>query len=264
MTGALNIGGLQLSLAYLLLLFPGAIILWYGMGLMKPLVIGIVRMTVQLLLVGWYLQIIFNLNRPWLNVFWLLVMIGIADVSIVRHCGFRLRRFMMPMFVALTTGTLIPLAVFMGLVLVTPDILDARYIIPIAGMILGNCLRADIIGIGRFYQDVRKNEKVYLQSLAYGASRGEAIRPFIVEAFQAALTPTIANMATIGLVSLPGMMTGVILGGTNPETAIKYQIAIMLSILSGTAITLFLAVRLTARRSFDAYGILYKDIFAVT
>jgi putative ABC transport system permease protein len=60
---------------------------------------------------------------------------------------------------------------------------------------------------------------------------------------------------------LPGMMTGVILGGTDPSTAIKYQIAIMLSIFSGTAITVFLGVQFTMKRSFDAYGILQKDIF---
>ncbi|MCF7973967.1 MAG: ABC transporter permease [Phycisphaerae bacterium] len=259
---AIQISPFQLSLAYLLLIFPAAVILWYGVGLMKPMLIAAVRMTVQLLLVGLYLQVIFDRDNPWLNGLWLGVMLVVADVSILRHCGFRLQRFLVPVFLALTAGILIPLLLFVGLVLSGSNLLHARFVIPIGGMILGNCLRANIVGIGRFYQDIRKNEKLYLQCLAFGATRAEATRPFVADAFQAAMAPTIATMATIGLVSLPGMMTGVILGGTDPGTAIMYQIAITLSILSGTAITIFLAVQLTARHSFDPYGILRKEIFA--
>jgi putative ABC transport system permease protein len=255
-----QISPLQLSLAYLLLIFPAAVILWYGVGLMKPLLIGAVRMTVQLLLVGLYLQVIFDYDNPWINVLWVVMMLMVADVSIVRRCGFRVRSFAVPVFCALAVGIVIPLFVFMVLVLSRPTLLDARFVIPIAGMILGNCLKANIVGIGHFYQDIRKGEKRYLQSLAFGATRDEATRPFMAEAFQAAMTPTIATMATIGLVSLPGMMTGVILGGTDPATAIKYQIGIMLSIISGTAITVFLAVQFTSHHSFDAFGVLRKDI----
>jgi len=68
-------------------------------------------------------------------------------------------------------------------------------------------------------------------------------------------------MATMGVVSLPGMMTGVILGGADPATAIKYQIAIMLAIFSGTAITVTAAIYLTLHNSFTPYGLLDKDIF---
>ena len=78
---------------------------------------------------------------------------------------------------------------------------------------------------------------------------------------RAALAPTVASMATIGLVSLPGMMTGVILGGASPATAIKYQIAIMISIFSGTAITLAVGLWLTAKTSFTPSGVLDRTIF---
>ncbi|MGE5294095.1 MAG: ABC transporter permease [Solirubrobacterales bacterium] len=133
--------------------------------------------------------------------------------------------------------------------------------ISIGGMILGNCLRADIVGIRTFYESIRSTEKAFLQSLAEGASLAEAIRPYVRKATQAALSPTVATMATIGLVSLPGMMTGVILGGADPSTAIRYQIAIMISIFSGTAITVALGIRLTTRTSFTAYGLLDLSIF---
>jgi putative ABC transport system permease protein len=71
----------------------------------------------------------------------------------------------------------------------------------------------------------------------------------------------VATIATIGLVALPGMMTGVILGGTDPMTAIKYQVAIMVAILAGTAITVLTAIWLATRRSFSAYGPLDESVF---
>lgn len=261
MEHAVDIQVFRLALVYLLLLFPVAVVLWYHVPLTGRIAMAVVRMTVQLLFVGIYLQLIFKHDNPWFNMAWLLVMIGVADLSVVRGCGFQVRCFWLPLFTALAVGVAIPLVVLIALALNRASVLEARYVIPIAGMILGNCLRANIIGIGRFYQDIRRQEKVYLQSLAQGAALAEAVRPFMRSAFEAALAPTTATMATIGLVSLPGMMTGVILGGTDPATAIKYQIAIMLCIFSGTALTVFLAIQFTLKQSFDPYGTLRREIF---
>jgi len=251
----------RLGFGYILLVIPLAFMLWWRIPMFGETLIAVVRMTVQLLLVGLYLQVVFDLNSFWLNGLWLLVMIGVADGSIVRGCGLRLTRFFAPLFVALLVGTVVPLLFFMGPILQQSNLLYAQYAIPIGGMILGNCLRADIVGVSQFYHAVQKGEKVFLHRLAQGARLREATVPFWQEAGQSALAPTIASMATIGLVSLPGMMTGVILGGADPMTAIKYQIAIMIAILSGTAITVMLAILLTMRQSFTRYGVLDATIF---
>jgi len=250
-----------MATAYTLLLFPFAIILWYRLPILSQTTVALLRMTVQLLFVGLYLEVVFDLNSFWLNGLWLLVMVAVADVTILRGCGLRVSRFGFPLFVALFVGAAVPLVFFIGLILMRPYVLDAQYAIPIGGMILGNCLRADIIGIKGFYEAIWKNEKVFQHSLAQGARLQEAARPFLRDACEAALAPTVATIATIGLVALPGMMTGVILGGANPMTAIKYQIAIMIAILSGTAITVTLAIWLTMRTSFTPYGVLDRRIF---
>jgi putative ABC transport system permease protein len=257
-----DIGPWSLAAGYALLLFPLALMLWLRIPLMGQTLIAVLRMTLQLLFVGFYLQFIFELNSLWLNAAWILVMIVVADVSVARGCGLRLTRIAGVLFIALLTGTLVPLLFFLGPILMRPGLLDAQYAIPICGMILGNCLRADMIGIRHFYEGMEKGEKAYLNSLAQGARLSEALRPYERDACQAALAPTVATIATIGLVALPGMMTGVILGGVDPMTAIKYQIAIMIAILSGTAITVFLAIRLIIRIDFDAYGILKGDVRA--
>ncbi len=261
MNELVDIGFWPLAVAYLLLILPLAILLLQHVPILKETGIAVVRMTVQLLFVGFYLQILFRLNNPWLNLGWMAVMISVADGSILRSCRLNIRRFAGPVFLALFAGTAIPVLVFVGPILRRPGWLDAQYVIPLAGMVLGNCLRADIIGLGSFYQAIAKGEKAYHQSLAQGARLHEAVHPYFRDALQAALLPTVASMATIGLVALPGMMTGVILAGADPLTAIKYQIAIMIAILSGTAVTVFLAIWLTAKTSFNAYGLLDKGIF---
>lgn len=261
MNDLLDISATGLTLGYLLLIIPLAILLLRGVPLLRETGIAVLRMTVQLLFVGLYLQVVFRLNHPGINLLWLLVMVLVADASVLKGCGFRMRRFGLPLFFAILAGTAVPALVFTGLVLRLGNPLEAQYIIPVGGMILGNCLRADIIGLNQFYSSLQKQEKVYLLALSRGATRTEALRPFFRDALRASLAPTVATMATIGLVSLPGMMTGVILAGADPATAIRYQIAIMIAIFSGTALTVFLALEWTCRISFNPFGILNKEIF---
>ena len=251
----------QLASAYLLLLLPLAVILWYKIPILARTALAVVRMTVQLVFVGLYLQVIFELNNLWLNLAWLTVMVTVADVSVARSCELRLARIALPLFAALLLGTAVPMLIFTGLILRCENLMDAQYAIPIGGMILGNCLRADIVGVRTFYSSIRTSEKSFHNSLAQGALLHEAVRPFVTEACQSALAPAVATMATIGLVSLPGMMTGVILGGAEPMTAIKYQIAIMIAIFSGTAVTVTLGIRLTMRSAFNHYGVLKGSVF---
>ncbi|MBL7077636.1 MAG: ABC transporter permease [Kiritimatiellae bacterium] len=262
MSSTIDISTLGMIAAYALLLIPLAMLLWQGVSIVSRVGIAVVRMTVQLLFVGLYLQFVFNLDNAWLNCAWLLIMILVADVSILRHCRLRVRCFGQPLFVALVMGTAIPVLYFTMLILHRPHILEARYLIPIGGMILGNCLRADIIGIRHFYDTIKRDHRTFELTLAQGAQLHEAIRPYLREAFHNAVSPTIATMMTIGLVSLPGMMTGVILGGQPPVTAIKYQVAIMIAVFTGTAIAVPCAILMSLKRGFSPSGPLRRDVFA--
>lgn len=97
--------------------------------------------------------------------------------------------------------------------------------------------------------------------LAEGATTVEATRPYLTGALHDAIAPTLATTATMGLVSLPGMMTGVILGGASPMIAIVYQIAIMIAIFSGTAVTILLGIQFCRKAGFTPWGTLNPDIF---
>lgn len=257
----LDPGWIGILAAFGMLLIPLGLMWRQRIPMIRQSLVAVSRMTVQLLLVGFYLQWVFKQNQWWITLPWLLVMVTVATVSTLRGSGLRSRLLITAAAPALLVGTAIPLLWFVGLVLRNPDVLEARYVIPVAGMILGNCLRANIVGIRDFYQHIRQDRKAYQLVLAQGAGLCEAVCPYLRSAFQAAVAPTVASMMTIGVVSLPGMMTGVILGGADPVVAIRYQIGIMLAIFTGTAITVPMAISFSLKRCFNGYGLLRDDVF---
>jgi UDP-glucose/iron transport system permease protein len=258
----INITYPRMLMMYGMLAVPILLILILKIGIIRSTLISVLRMTLQLSLVGLYLDLIFRLNNVWLNLAWLLVMIVVANINVIRSSGLKLQKFFFIVLTGIIIGTFFVVSIFLFLTVRPSPIYDARYLIPITGMVLGNCLRANVISLERFFSSIRKNEKEFLTFLLMGATLYEAVLPFLREAIKSALAPTVSTMATIGLVSLPGMMTGQILGGSFPEVAIKYQLAIMIAIFSATTITTVINLLLSIRVSFNEYHILRQEVFA--
>lgn len=250
----------RMALLYGLCLLPWLLLWLIGLRLSRDIVVGVLRMSIQLALVGIYLKMLFELNQPWLNGLWILVMLLVADLSILRRAGLKARYFTLATFIAIAFSILFSTAYLVILVIQPAHFYDARYIVPLAGMILGNCLQGNVIALERFYSALRKNENEYATFLMLGATRWEAVRPYFRDAVKAAINPTIAGMATMGLVSLPGMMTGQILGGSEPWIAVKYQIAIMICIFAGTTMASILNLRLSLNIAFNAFDVLRDEV----
>jgi putative ABC transport system permease protein len=255
-----DIGWGALLLYYTMLLIPLGIFYSLQLGLTRSLMWSVLRMTLQLFLVGLYLEFLFRTNSLWLNVMWLFIMLISANFRILGDGGIRLRRFVLPCMWALSLTTLTVSGV-MILSLIRPDPwYDARYLIPIVGMILGNCLRGNILSVQNFYMGITKDVDIYRQRLSLGATRFEALRPWLAAAMSNACRQHLASMATIGIVALPGMMTGQILGGATPMAAIKYQLAIMIAIFVSLSLGAYLNLLLTIPRAFDSMGNLQEDV----
>ncbi len=257
----IDIEPISLALGYLLLIVPLALMLWYRVPHTGRVLVAVARMTVQLLLVGLYLQVLFDIDRWWVTMFWLVAMAVAADISVLKGAGLGMRLFFPRVLAGLVAGAVVPMAYFVLVIVGVPDLLSPQYVIPITGMILGNCLRASMIGVGRFFRSIDESEEEYLFSLGQGATLHEATRPFMGRAFGEALAPMVETMATIGLVALPGMMTGIIMAGVDPFSAIKYQIAIMIAIFTGTVITVVMSVELSMGAAFTGYGMLKEEVF---
>jgi len=242
-----------LGIVYLLVLVIPTLVVNHQLGIKmnKRIIISVIRMIIQLGLVGIYLQYIFELNNIFLNVGYMLLMMLIAAVSITKTLGLRFKRVYLPIAASIIIPNVLMVFFFNTLVIGLDNILEARYIITIGGMLLGNVLSGDIVGLTTFYKGISANKKRVNYDLALGATRFQAIKPYLTDGIQAAIKPTVASMATIGLVALPGMMTGQILGGSVPLEAIMYQIAIMLAIYVTRYVNIFLAIALSQKTMFD-------------
>jgi putative ABC transport system permease protein len=249
-----------LFLFSVMLLFPVAIFRHLRLRLTRDLVISMLRMSVQLGLVAVYLEWVFRLDMLALNVAWVLIMIFVATGSILRQGGLSWRRCLRAVLPAHLLTSLLTLLGFL-LVFDLSTLTSARYLVPLMGMVLGNILRSNVVALDRFFSELRANQDMHVQYLILGASESEAVRPFLRNALRAAVGPQLGTVATMGIVSLPGMMTGQILGGSSPAVAIGYQIMIMISIFTAATVSVFLAVHFARKAAFDRFGRLDESIF---
>ncbi|MCH7774523.1 MAG: ABC transporter permease [Bacteroidetes bacterium] len=253
MNTAIDILWSDLALGFILLVIPFFILWYYKTGLLKPAVISVIRMTVQLLLVGLYLEYIFILNNMWINLAWVLIMVIIATVTTVKRSELNRRLYLIPVFVSLAISLIIVDVYFLGFVIKLDNLFEAIYLIPITGMLLGNCIRINILGLSSYYNKLQKEQILYKYALANGATKKEALFPYMRNSLKTSFAPTIATMAVVGLVSLPGMMTGQILGGSSPTVAIKYQIMLMITIFVSSIMTVVLTIFISNRFIFDSF-----------
>ncbi|MGL5051965.1 MAG: ABC transporter permease [Fusobacteriaceae bacterium] len=216
------------------------------------------RMAGQLILVGIYLQYIFSWNNFMINIGYITLMTLVAVWTISGEIRFKEIKLYIILFVGMIVPVIINLIFFNVLILKLENVFDAMYLIPVTGMILGNSMNGSIVALGDFIKSFRKNQDEYLFTLGLGATKTEAVRPYIASSISLSLKPNIAMMANVGVVSLPGMMTGQILGGSLPILAIKYQIAIMLAIFTARFFSTYIIMELISKFYFDKFSILDK------
>ncbi|QUJ69930.1 ABC transporter permease (plasmid) [Photobacterium sp. GJ3] len=252
MNSAVAITHLALAGFYLLLLVPLGLFSRWQLGLTQSAVVSVLRMTLQLAVVGVYLQVLFSFEHLGFNLLWLSLMVLVASLSICKRAGLPLGSATLAVSTGLVASLIVVLpAMLMGLIQADPW-WQAQYLIPVAGMILGNALTANVLALERWYTSLKEKNNEYQFYLALGAPY--PVQPFQREAVRAALTPQLASMSTLGIVALPGMMTGQILGGTEPMLAVKYQLAIMIAILVAVTISAVTTLGMMRRFAFDRYG----------
>lgn len=259
--GTIDITYLSLGIGLLLLLIPIYYIWRYETKLLKSICVGAVRMVVQMLFIGVYLRYLFEWDNPIINCLWVFVMVYIAAETAITRTKVRRSILMMPLVVGFVVASVLIGLYFLGIVLQLNNVFSAQYFIPIMGILLGNMLSVNVIAVGTFYSTLQREQNLYYYLLGNGASRGEALQPFVRQAIVKAFSPAIANMAVMGLVSLPGTMIGQILGGSSPNVAIKYQIMIVVVTMSASMLSLMIAIDLSTKQAFDGYGRMRK-IFA--
>lgn len=241
----------QVALAAMLILANGLISVALSLGLERRLLIASVRTIVQLAAIGYVLQWIFAVDRWYFVLLPVVVMTLIAGISAVRRTKTRYRGVWTHSIVAVTASSWI-VTLFALTAIVRPERwYQAQYAIPLLGMILGNTLTGVSLGLDRFGEELRSKRGQVEMLLTLGATRFEAARGPIQESVRTGMIPIINSMLVVGLVSLPGMMTGQLLAGADPLGAVKYQIVIMFLIAAATALGTVIAVLAGYRQLFN-------------
>ena len=248
----LDLSAWQLALALLLVVAVIAISVAQRLGLERDLAIGAVRTIVQLYLVGLILAAVFAAATWYWVVLILVVMTAVATHAAVSRLGRPLPDAYWIAATALTVSTTATLAYVIAAVVQVRPWWEPQYIIPIAGMILGNSMTSAALAGDRLQSDLRARRDEVEARLALGFSGRDALQPLVRAALRAAMIPTVNAMMTVGVVQLPGMMTGQILAGSSPLLAIRYQIVVVFMQAAATAIGSLLFVRLAAGRYLTA------------
>ena len=250
--GVLDLSGWQLAIALLLVGFVVLVSLRQGLGLERDLLIGSARTIVQLYAVGLILAAVFATARWYWVLLILALMTTVATQAAIGRLGKPIPGGRLIAATALTASTGVTLAYVIGVVVQVHPWYDPQYIIPIAGMILGNSMTSAALAGDRLQGDLRSRAEEVEARLALGFSGREAVQPLVRASLRAAMIPTVNAMMTVGLVQLPGMMTGQILAGSSPLVAIRYQIVVVFMQATATALGSLLFVRLAVDRYLTA------------
>jgi putative ABC transport system permease protein len=242
----------QVAIAVSLIVISGLISLLLQLGLERRLLIASLRTVVQLLLVGFVLQWIFAADKWYFVLAMMLVMTLVAGGAAVQRTERRYRGIWLDSVISMWASSWLVTAVALwGIVQIQPWY-RPQYSIPLLGMILGNTLNGIALGMDRLGTDLVAKRDQVETLLALGANRWEAARATIQQSVRTGMLPTLNAMMVVGLVSLPGMMTGQLLAGVVAVQAVLYQIVIMFLIAAGTSLGTVSAVLLGYRRLFTA------------
>lgn len=240
---------LDLAMAAALIAINGLLSLWFRLGLERTLLVAALRMTVQLMAIGFVLKFIFAQTSPLWTLGLALCMVLFASREAMARQTRKLKGWWA---YGLGTSTMLFvgfLAILFGVgIIISPEPWYApRFVLPVLGMILGNTLNGISLGLETLTTTAVRDRAAIEARIALGATRMDALSAPMRQALKTGMMPIINSMAATGIVALPGMMTGQILAGVDPVEATKYQVIITFLIAGGTALGAFMAVMGGAR-----------------
>lgn len=227
----------NVALGFSFIIFNAVVSTSFNLGVGNSLISASLRCIAQLAIVGLLLQRVFETNNPWAvaGIAFLLNFLG--TVEAVANKSKKRFDHMFISVLASMLGSTIPVSIIgtRYAMAVEPFWKPEQYI-PIVGMLCGNTISGVVVAVTHVLKELCDNRDRIETYLAFGASRFEACTPIAREALRVALTPTINQMSVIGIISIPGMMTGAILGGSSVSQAAKLQMIIMFMISASTAL----------------------------
>ncbi|NLY78685.1 MAG: iron export ABC transporter permease subunit FetB [Lysinibacillus sp.] len=218
----------SLALTLSFVLIPLVLSKALKLDLEKDTIIATVRSIIQLFIVGYFLKFVFDSESYTYIILMVIVMITIATLN-ARKKGKNIKGITWKIGLTLTVIELVTQGILLGFQIIPPI---AQYIIPISGMLIGNSMVLSILFLNRFTAEIEANVDLTELILSLGGTPKQAIHNQLLQAIKASVIPTIESQKTIGLVQLPGMMSGQIIGGADPVQAVQFQLLILFALLT--------------------------------
>lgn len=244
-----------LSLTLIFVLIPLFLSKTFKLGLEKDTTIATVRSIVQLLIVGYLLQYVFNADNIIYMILMVVLMIGAATQN-ARKKGAAIKGITWKLVVTFVFVEVLTQSILLGLN-ITPA--TPQYIIPISGMVVGNSMVLSILFLNRFTAEVETHQNETELILSLGGTPKQAINRQLIDSIKASTIPTIESQKTIGLVQLPGMMSGQIIAGADPVQAVQFQLLVLFLLLTTAVITSILLGYLSYPTLFNERMQMLKD-----
>ncbi len=243
MSSYISLTYFDLALASIFLMINGLLSIWLQLGLARKLLIASVRMIIQLVIVGLLLKSLFSIASPWLTLLVALAMLTIAG----REVWARQERRLLGLW-GYGIGTSAMVLAGAGITIIALSTMigpspwwTPRFALPLLGMVLGNAMTGISLALDTLHSSIIRERVAIEARLLMGYDRWRALRPMMRRALRSGFMPIINAMAATGIVSLPGMMTGQILSGVDPDEAVKYQLLVMFLIGGSTGLGVLLA-----------------------
>jgi len=224
---------LTLSVTLIFVLIPLVLSKTLKLGLEKDTIIATVRSIIQLLAIGYVLQFVFDTENN-LFIFLMVTLMIVTATLNARKKGASIRGITWKVAATLVFVEILTQSILLGFRITPPE---AQYIISISGMVIGNSMVLAILFLNRFTAEVEARQGETELILSLGGTPKQAIHSQLTQAIKASMIPTIESQKTVGLVQLPGMMSGQIIAGADPVQAVQFQLLILFLLLTTAAVT---------------------------
>ena len=252
MEGLIKLDLLDLVLALGMMVVAIGLSAWQQLGMEWTLAIATGRTLLQLLVVGYILAFIFALDNPWAVLAILLVMVSIAAIVARNRISKKIPRVLPLVWGSIFISTALTLSYTTLLIIQPNSWYEPQYLIPIGGIILGNSMNGAAIAGERLVSTINASHLEIETHLSLGATPQQAVNKYRTEAIKAGLIPTINAMMVVGIVTLPGIITGQLLSGIEPLDAASYQILVMFMLTFANLITALLVTQGLCRQFFNS------------
>ena len=250
----MTISYINILFGLLLLAVPAYAIFAYDRLTWQKSAVSVARMMVQLLVMGACLWVLYRFDSLWLNLLWLLLLVMATAFLLVSRARVRSNVLFMPACVAMFISVLLVTAYLLGAVFRPESAWNTRWFVPVTGILMGHILTTNIPAVRTYFDSLRQDSQPYLTMLGNGATRRQALAPYLTRALKSLTVPTVANLSVMGLFVMPMLLSGLLLGGLSPVAAVFTFVVLVLASIAVSILSLFLTLCLADRRAFTRQG----------